>query len=506
MAYDLGSLVALQGGGYVSLAITGGSGQSTLSYQLYDAGRAPVGAPVTIEQVTDFGLTGTSFTGHPNLIALAGGGFAVGWAENFHGRFGSGSSTVAATLYDARGAVTGHFVDQVQSDPLGGIQAADPQLIALSNHGVAILDQHVASDAQSSGGYVTVLDAAGQVVTQTKAGVTFDYAANVDRFVELVGLDQAGLPAQQLIGYAGESGTLGPIATQAGTGAADTLSGSDGSESLSGGAGDDLINGHGGYDVYSSGAGADTFVFVTGHGAVGVTDFDASADRLVVQDGLGVVQNLLGSVLAFNRATGELSWEPNGDPGIGGKVLGNLPGVQGLTTANLATGFQPTYLRTINLDGSRDDVRTDLANTEAFTTVTASYNSAGQMIRYAVVNDDASHWQRVFDAANSQEWSSTVAEYDSRGGLFAYTVLHDDGSRTLWQFDSGNTHTWSRELEEYDAQGRLTQQSAAMDDGTAFERHIDAADTQPWAYYIDNYANGALVSHTFYNADGSVFH
>ena len=105
----------------------------------------------------------------------------------------------------------------------------------------------------------------------------------------------------------------------------------------------------------------------------------------------------------------------------------------------------------------------------------------------------------------AQAWTTRAAEYDAKGALKAYAVTYDDGHTEVFQFDVTSSHPWTRMVDFYDALGRQTVQAVAFDDGTAFERHHDTYDVHPWAYYIDNYKDGALLNHTYYREDGSVF-
>lgn len=293
---------------------------------------------------------------------------------------------------------------------------------------------------------------------------------------------------------------------QLGSEGADGLVGAGAGDLLVGRAGDDWLLGLGGDDTLSGGQGADKFILSVGGGVDRIVDFTHGSDRLLVFDAQGNIPSGANALLILDRATGGLAWDADSDAGAAPAVaIGMLPGATELGRGDFAAGFQPSGLRTLNTDGGRTDLVFDWGG-QAWDTSAVTYASSGQLKRYEVHNDNGSWSFREHDVDNATPaWSTVVAEYDRTGQLFAYSVYGDDGARTLWLFDTANVQPWSRVIEAYDPLGRLSVQAAALDDGGAWERHIDTYDTQPWAYYIDNYADGRLLNHTYYNADGSVF-
>lgn len=293
---------------------------------------------------------------------------------------------------------------------------------------------------------------------------------------------------------------------QVGSAGADGMVGTGASDLLVGRAGDDWLLGLGGDDTLSGGTGADKFILSVGAGADRIVDFTHGTDSLLLFDAQGNIAAGANGLLILDARTGALSWDADSDAGASPAVaIGVLPGTTGLSRGDVAAGFQPSGVRTLNADGGRTDVVFDWSG-RAWDTSAATYTASGQLKRYEVHNDNGSWSFREDDVDNATSaWSSVVAEYDNAGRLFAYSVYGDDGGRTLWLFDTAGVQPWSRVIEGYDPLGRLSVQAAALDNGGAWERHIDTYDTQPWAYYIDNYANGALLNHTYYNADGSVF-
>lgn len=291
-----------------------------------------------------------------------------------------------------------------------------------------------------------------------------------------------------------------------GTAGPDGLVGTGAGELLVGLAGDDWLLGLGGADTLSGGMGADKFILTLGGGADRIVDFTPGTDTLLLFDAQGNIAAGANGLLVLDAATGVLSWDADSDAGpLAAEAIAVLPGTTSLARGDFAAGFQPSGLRTLNADGGRTDTAFDWSG-QAWDTSSATYTASGQLKRYEVHNDNGSWSFRENDVDNATTaWSSVVAEYDAAGRLFAYSVYGDDGARTLWLFDTAGVQPWSRVIEGYDPLGRLSVQAAALDNGGAWERHIDTYDTQPWAYYIDNYADGRLLNHTYYNADGSVF-
>ncbi|MET0274291.1 MAG: hypothetical protein ABW360_14990 [Phenylobacterium sp.] len=296
---------------------------------------------------------------------------------------------------------------------------------------------------------------------------------------------------------------------QTGSALVDHLAGTSGADRLEGGAGADWLDGGRGWDVLVGGSGGDLFALAANGSVDRVMDFNrADGDFLVVFDAQGAVAPGAGALLIYNPASGTLAWDADGGSGAGLPVtIGVLDGADvTLDRGAFAAGFQPAALRTLLPGGGRQDVAFDWSG-QTFDTATTTYRANGELEVYDVRYDNGARSVRTNDLDGlHSDWATVVLETNPQGQVSAYSVFHDDGSRTLWLFDVANTMFYSRVVEEYDPLGRLSQQAAASDDGTAYERHFDTYDTQPWAYYHDTYrADGLRLSHTFYNADGSVY-
>ncbi|WP_411286572.1 M10 family metallopeptidase [Phenylobacterium sp.] len=284
----------------------------------------------------------------------------------------------------------------------------------------------------------------------------------------------------------------------------DTLDGGIGNDTLNGGVGNDTLTGEAGSDNLTGGAGADRFVLTLDGNSDFITDFDSTLDSFAFQTSTGQMVGGAGGTLSLNKTTRVLSWDADGDgAGPAQAVATGVDLLTGFTRSILAPGFQPARVQVVS-GGGREEAVFDWG-TNAFDRSITTYDAGNRIISFAVTNDDGSNSTRFYDNETNQPWSLRTAEYDGQGRLTGYSVTYDAGETNIFQFDPGNTRTWDRNIEYYDRLGRLSVQAVAWDDGTASERYIDTFDVSPWAYYIDAYRGGGLVSHTFYNADGSLF-
>lgn len=465
--------------------------------QVYDLSGQPVGSTVSLDPAmpADGGPTINPIAGL-DLAHTEGGYVAFAWNTgdsvwvSFYpdDRLGQGNATNRTQPVRAGDAVPGQE-PQIVELPDGRV------LVVWAGAGGDVMGRLFTPEGAAAGAAFVLGDTPGGVEDLLHVDVRAD-GALVAAWREA---DASGTGVTLQIIWPDSGGQLGSEGADGmvGTGAGDLLVGR---------AGDDWLLGLGGDDTLSGGMGADKFILTVGGGADRIVDFTHGRDSLLLFDAQGNIAAGANGLLVLDRATGALSWDADSDAGpLAALAIGVLPGVTELTRGDFAAGFQPSGLRTLYTDGGRTDTVFDWSG-RAWDTSAVTYTASGQLKRYEVHNDNGSWSFRENDVDNATPaWSSVVAEYDTNGELFAYSVYGDDGSRTLWLFDTANVQPWSRVIEGYDPLGRLSVQAAALDNGGAWERHIDTYDTQPWAYYIDNYADGRLLNHTYYNADGSVF-
>ncbi|HVI34016.1 hypothetical protein [Phenylobacterium sp.] len=468
--------------------------------QVYDLSGQAIGSPVRLDAAfpSDGGPTVDPAQGL-GLGHTDGGDVVFAWSQG---------GAVWVSFYPDDRLGLGNATNRTQpvraGDAATGDGAGEPQVAVLPDGRVLVAWTGAAGDVM--GRLFTAEGAAAGpafVLGDTPAGVQDLLAVDVRADGALVAVwreaDASGTGVTLQVIWPDSGAQLGAAGP-------DGMVGTAAGDLLVGGAGDDWLLGLGGEDTLSGGMGADKFILTVGGGADRIVDFTHGRDSLLLFDQQGNIAAGANGLLILDRTTGALSWDADSDAGAGlPQAIGVLPGVAGLGRGDFAAGFQPSGLRTLNPDGTRTDMVFDWG-AQPWDTSAATFTASGQLKRYEVHNDDGAWSFRANDVGNvTTAWSTVVAEYDTAGRLFAYSVYGDDGSRTLWLFDTAGVQPWSRVIEGYDPLGRLSVQAAALDDGGAWERHIDTYDTQPWAYYIDNYADGRLLNHTYYNADGSVF-
>jgi hypothetical protein len=305
------------------------------------------------------------------------------------------------------------------------------------------------------------------------------------------------------LGGQNATGPLGEVGTRGGDRLSSAALGGD----YFGRGGDDYIAAGPGSNVWG-GAGADTFQISLGlSGPILLRDFSATeGDMLRFVPNGSVKPSAADAMVVWDRATGILSWDNDGDGPGAANPFAWAVSADSLGRSNFFPGSLPAKVRILGADGSYQETVFDRA-TQAWEHVTTGYTRTGAVETYEIGYDDGRRSFLINDVAGvHSDWARVVSDYDAQGRILAYSVTKDDGGRSLFIFDLANTMFYSRLVEEYDALGRMSQQAAVSDDGSAYERHFDTYDTQPWAYYHDSYrADGLLLSHVFYNADGSVF-
>jgi len=156
-----------------------------------------------------------------------------------------------------------------------------------------------------------------------------------------------------------EPSTSTSTASLTGTSGNDTLKGTSGADTISGGGGADLIYGKEGADRLFGGAGNDKFVFDTAFGSIDqVVDFNPAEDRFYLdnaiftklrsgtlssptqiygtnlEDGAGATANDSNDFLTYDKTTGQLSYDADGNGAGAPVVFAQLPTGLDLMTSN----------------------------------------------------------------------------------------------------------------------------------------------------------------------------
>ncbi|MCV2890995.1 calcium-binding protein [Ruegeria aquimaris] len=392
------SVAALSGGGFVvswsdDLEDEGGHG---VYAQIYDATGAAVGGNFRVNSDS------TGVQNSPVAVGLAGGGFAIAFADSWAEHIPDSWNHVAVRVYDAAGNPLGadihadpHLGDgqggaydigmealpdggfmilrtrhvdyhDVRNDIYGtrydaaGNQMGDsflinsfqtyhqskPRVVALEDGQIATVWYDWGSTDRANGLYGQVFDVAqlGGTPTEEDDVIVFDDSGHD---VDLLGGNDQALGGTEDDTFRGGAGNdrLG------GAGGNDNLIGDAGNDTLEGGDGDDMLRGGAGDDLMTGGDGADEYVIEPGGGADRITDFDRSQDRLSfdgVDTGAATGANVDGNrVITFeDGATLTLvgfgaNNAPTGRPAITGTARqGESLGVD-LTSIADADGFDP---------------------------------------------------------------------------------------------------------------------------------------------------------------------
>ncbi|HEX8257295.1 MAG TPA: putative Ig domain-containing protein [Allosphingosinicella sp.] len=239
------SVTALAGGGYVVAWTVRGAAddpsETGIHARLFSAGGAALGPEFRVNAaVADYQI-------HPDVTALAHGGFAIGWTSR--GQDGSGDG-VYTRLYSAAG------VALTPERLVNATVAGDQGYLALAGH--------------ENGGYGAAWMTPGQYGSGYEIAARFFAPADIRR-AGTAGSDYydgAG-GRDTLLGYRGDdrlrglygddwlAGHDGNDRAEGGRGA-DRLNGGAGDDTLLGDAGVDRLWGHSGHDVLAGGLGADT--------------------------------------------------------------------------------------------------------------------------------------------------------------------------------------------------------------------------------------------------------
>lgn len=248
-----------------------------------------------------------------SLVALANGGFAVGWRDNV-------DASHLARIFNKDGVATGNDFDILSTDR--DFSGADSALVAQGNLLYAMM-----GGINLTAGTGFVLQ--GQTwSTASSWGLTKTGGSRADRI--------AGTAKDDRIDGAKGNDVL------SGVNGNDKLSGGLGADTLSGGNGRDEVIGGAGADRLTGGTGADSFVFAA-LADVGdtVTDFNTTqGDRLVFErDVFGdPVLTSAGAApttqqgLYFNTLTKELTYDPDGGGTAPRILVAVLQNVAGLTS------------------------------------------------------------------------------------------------------------------------------------------------------------------------------
>jgi Ca2+-binding RTX toxin-like protein len=343
------STTTLSNGSRVDLSTTDipRDGVYTLNAQLFDAKGALVRA-ITVDTARNSdGSTSPprseSFTNY-KVVGLSDGGFAVGYDDSVFNAPG-GTNQAEIHLYDAAGRV---ISVQIIGTSNGGEPFPSPgnlTLYATNNNEVI----SVVSGPDRAAHLERTDYQIGDRVYDVRPSSVYD-AGFTNQMVVTGPRTQLGNPSPTQVREVLDSHfnliTSSGVTETTGTAGNDTLAGGPLADDLSGGAGDDVLRGGDGFDVLTGGAGHDRFLFGLDGSVDLAADFDATQYTLALVDGSGAPLHSATGIVTFWRATGVLTYDPDGDNGpAAAQSVAMLPGVATLTAANFAPGYEPALVR-----------------------------------------------------------------------------------------------------------------------------------------------------------------
>jgi hypothetical protein len=207
-------------------------------------------------------------------------------------------------------------------------------------------------------------------------------------------------------------------------------------------------------------------VDLTVNGATDVGGFNQAHDQIVLHNADGSVASGATSTLTFDARTHVLSWDPDSQGPAAASTAAVLGGVTALTVANLADAFRPEVMKVIAQDGSSTTQWFDSDHSQAWDTLLATFNAAGQLTTYGSTLDDGTGTTFHFDVDGAQPWQRYVDQTDAAGQVLARTVLYDDGTSWTAKFLILGGQVVNYELDSFDANGRQVGQSFFNPDGT----------------------------------------
>ncbi|UWQ19687.1 hypothetical protein K3551_18070 (plasmid) [Jannaschia sp. M317] len=278
-------VIGLAGGGFVAVwesLVNGGTGQSGILGQRFDAGGNRLGEEFKINQ-------SSAFFYQADVIDLANGGFAVTWMSG--GEFVNGQNVVPqghyVRIYDAAGTALDDEM-LVNTDRSTNIRVSEIAELASGDLMLAFISR--AGDADGADVLVQRIGRFGEI-EGTAGDDLLTGAAGDDRIQGLAGDDTLGGldGVDTLVGGAGNDVLTG------GTSMADlrdVIFGGEGNDTIDGGYGNDELRGDAGDDSIAGGFGADTVI-----GGVGNDTLTGSAfgDLIFGGDGMDFINGGFGS-------------------------------------------------------------------------------------------------------------------------------------------------------------------------------------------------------------------
>ena len=190
---------------------------------------------------------------------------------------------------------------------------------------------------------------------------------------------------------------------------------------------------------------------------------------------------------------------------------------------------QVTTLTQINDDGTRAVTTYDVANAQAYVSVTSYYDTQNRLVRQTGLQDNGNFWERQWDNgygnggaqstsyidANNDEWyASYTNSYDASGQkIVRQTGVSDNGDTWQWiwengfgnagnaeriDWDTSGTKPWWQQVADYNAANQLTSFETYYDDKSKVVDNFSNDANVGWTKRTDTFnAAGVLSSQTY---------
>lgn len=137
-----------------------------------------------------------------------------------------------------------------------------------------------------------------------------------------------------------------------------------------------------------------------------------------------------------------------------------------------------------NDDGSRVELRYDVANTGAWSQTQQNYNAAGQLTFKLETNHNGTKTAYTYDVTN-QSWSTIRQDYLASGELSRQYQYNDNNTTDIFAYDPAKTESWDRMEVTYNSLTQftydyLTVKNTFYDNGDKSFSTLDRSGSKPW--------------------------
>lgn len=303
----------------------------------------------------------------------------------------------------------------------------------------------------------------------------------------------------------------------------DTITGNAAVNTLQGGGGADTLNGMQGADILTGGLGADAFVFdgTAYSDALNsiidrITDYNfAAGDKINLSSLISTNSANLPSFVSVVASSGNSSVllvDLDGTASsYGWTAIARIDGLGLNDDVSLLIGPSATVMNTkvvssVGAGPTHSVTYYDTANQYGWSSYSATYNYANQLMSVAFNYDDGTHSAVIYDAMNIEQFSDYLVTYNAAWQVPRIIFNYDDGSHTVASYDMANEYSYTDYLATFDSQWNLTRAIFVNDNGTNSVRFYDVQNQSPWAWKQTNYdSSWNKINEIGANDDGSTF-